>query len=74
MHKLNNEWTSWIHYQNNNDWALESYERITKFSHLKELVLFIENLHETIIKKTMVFFMKDAILPLWETEDNIEGG
>jgi hypothetical protein len=74
MHKLNNEWTSWIHYQNDNDWTLESYQQITKFTNLKETVLFIENLNETIIKKTMVFFMKDAILPLWETEDNIEGG
>jgi hypothetical protein len=74
MNKLNNDWTCWIHYQNDNDWTLESYKLISKFSYLKELTLFIETLHESIIKKTMVFFMKDAILPLWETEDNIDGG
>jgi len=74
MNKLNNDWTCWIHYQNDNDWTLESYKLISKFSYLQEIVIFIENLHETIIKKTMVFFMKDAILPLWETEDNINGG
>jgi len=34
----------------------------------------IENLDENIIKKTMLFFMKDSILPLWESEDNINGG
>jgi len=74
MNKLNNEWSCWIHYQNDNEWTLESYKHISKFSYLKEITLFIENLHESIIKKTMVFFMKDAILPLWETEDNIDGG
>ena len=74
MNKLNNDWSCWIHYQNDNEWTLESYKHIAKFSYLKEITLFIENLHESIIKKTMVFFMKDAILPLWETEDNIEGG
>jgi hypothetical protein len=74
MNKLNNDWTCWIHYQNDNEWTLESYKLISKFSYLKEIALFIENLHESIIKKTMVFFMKDTILPLWETEDNIDGG
>lgn len=74
MNKLNNDWSCWIHYQNDNEWTLESYKHIAKFSYLKEITLFIENLHDSIIKKTMVFFMKDAILPLWETEDNIDGG
>lgn len=74
MYNLNNNWTCWIHYQNDNDWTLESYKLISKFSYLKEIALFIENLHESIIKKTMVFFMKDSILPLWETQDNIDGG
>jgi hypothetical protein len=74
MNKLNNDWSCWIHYQNDNEWTLESYKHIAKFSYLKEITLFIENLHESIIKKTMVFFMKDSILPLWETEDNIYGG
>jgi hypothetical protein len=74
MNKLNNDWSCWIHYQNDNEWTLESYKHIAKFSYLKEITLFIENLHESIIKKTMVFFMKDSILPLWETEDNIDGG
>jgi len=74
MNKLNNDWTCWIHYQNDNAWTLESYKLISKFSYLKEITLFIETLHENIIKKTMVFFMKDNILPLWETEDNIDGG
>ena len=74
MCKLNNEWNCWIHYQNDNDWTLNGYKNIIKFTELKETVLFMENLDENIIKKSMLFFMKDAILPLWESEDNIEGG
>ena len=74
MYKLNNLWSCWIHYQNDNIWTLDRYQSITTFSNLKDAVLFIENLDENIIKKSMLFFMKDSILPLWESEDNINGG
>ena len=74
MYNLNNNWTCWIHYQNDNIWTLDRYQTITTLTNLKDAVLFIENLDENIIKKTMLFFMKDAILPLWESEDNVNGG
>jgi len=74
MYNLNNNWTCWIHYQNDNIWTLDRYQNITTLTNLKDAILFIENLDENIIKKTMLFFMKDSILPLWESEDNINGG
>jgi hypothetical protein len=74
MHKLNNLWCCWIHYQNDNDWTIDSYTKITELSNLQELVLFVETVNEAIIKKSMLFFMKENILPLWESEDNINGG
>jgi hypothetical protein len=74
MYNLNNNWSCWIHYQNDNIWTLDRYQNITTLVTLKDAVLFIENLDENIIKKTMLFFMKDSILPLWESEDNISGG
>jgi hypothetical protein len=74
MYNLNNNWTCWIHYQNDNIWTLDRYQNITTLVTLKDAVLFIENLDEDIIKKSMLFFMKDSILPLWESEDNINGG
>ena len=74
MYNLNNNWTCWIHYQNDNIWTLDRYQNITTLATLKDAVLFIENLDDNIIKKTMLFFMKDSILPLWESEDNINGG
>jgi len=74
MYKLNNEWNCWIHYQNDNNWTIDGYKNITKFINLKDTILFMENLDDNIIKKSMLFFMKDPILPLWESEDNINGG
>jgi hypothetical protein len=68
MYNLNSNWTCWIHYQNDNVWTLDRYQSITTLSNLKDAILFIENLDENIIKKTMLFFMKDSILPLWECE------
>ena len=74
MYKLNNEWSCWIHYQNDNNWTIDGYKKITNLKSLHDSVLLIENLHENIIKKTMLFFMKDNVLPLWESDDNINGG
>jgi hypothetical protein len=58
MYNLNNNWTCWIHYQNDNIWTLDRYKNIITVSNLKDAVLFIENLDENIIKKSMLFFMK----------------
>lgn len=74
MCELNNTWTCWLHYQNDNIWTLDRYQSIATLVNLKDAVLFIENLDENIIKKSMLFFMKESILPLWESEDNINGG
>jgi hypothetical protein len=74
MHKLNNNWTCWIHKQNDRNWDISSYIKITSYDNLKDAIIFAENLDENLLKKSMIFFMKDDIKPLWEDNKNIKGG
>ena len=49
MNKLNNDWTCWIHYQNDNDWTINGYKKITQITDLQELVLLKFNLFNILI-------------------------
>ena len=74
MHKLNNTWTMWIHYPYDNNWGINSYKKITNFSTLEDSIMLIENINKELIEKSMMFFMKENIKPLWEDSNNINGG
>ena len=74
MHKLNNIWTMWIHYPYDNNWGINSYKKITNFSTLEDSIILIENINKELIEKSMIFFMKENIKPLWEDSNNINGG
>ena len=74
MNKLNNIWTCWIHLQNDTNWDINSYRKITTFDTLEKCIIFVENFNKIILKKCMVFIMRDDILPLWENISNIKGG
>ena len=74
MHKLNNSWTMWIHYPYDNNWGINSYKKITNFSTLEDAIVLIENINKELIEKSMMFFMKENIKPLWEDSNNINGG
>lgn len=74
MHKLNNNWTLWIHYPYDNNWGINSYKKITNFSTLEDGIVLIENINKELIEKSMMFFMKENIKPLWEDSNNINGG
>jgi hypothetical protein len=74
MHELNNSWTMWIHYPYDNNWGINSYKKITNFSTLEDSIMLIENINKELIEKSMMFFMKENIKPLWEDSNNINGG
>ncbi len=71
--KLNNKWTLWNHDQSNN-WDITSYKKLFSFNTLDSAITFNENIHPNIIKKSMIFLMKDDIQPIWEDKLNINGG
>ena len=74
MNKLVNSWTCWLHLQSDANWDISSYKKITEFDKLEDGIILIENLSFKIITQSMVFLMRENVLPLWESKENIEGG
>lgn len=71
---LENKWSLWSHYPQDNDWSAESYNKICEFKDVENTIAITESLPEGIIKNCMLFLMKDEILPIWEDEKNRNGG
>ena len=73
-HKLWCHWTFYIHLQNTNDWSYDSYYKILKMDCLNQVISLNNELGSDILKKSLIFVMKDDIQPLWEDPMNIPGG
>ena len=74
MNKLATGWTCWIHLQSDKNWDISSYKKIIYFNTLEDSIILIENLSLKIITQSMVFLMRENILPIWENPDNKNGG
>jgi len=74
MHKLNDIWTLWFHLPYDVDWSINSYKKICVFNDLEKCISLIENIHDEIVKKCMLFIMKNNIKPIWEDVNNNKGG
>jgi hypothetical protein len=76
MHILDSSWSLWIHYVTDPDWSIPSYIKVHSCSHAEELIALHETvvLSECVFRKCMLFFMKDSIMPIWEDDENKNGG
>ena len=72
--ELENNWTLWFHEMYNKDWSINSYKKIVSFKTLDEAILLFENMNYNIFKKNSIFLMKNNIKPIWEDENNKNGG
>lgn len=72
-HSYESIWTLWTHLPTD-DWSLNSYKKITQFKTIEDSLQLLENLPENIIKNSMLFLMREDIKPIWEDENNINGG
>ena len=74
MHKLNNNWTLWLHLPHDIDWTINSYKKVYSFDTLEDCIKLIENINKEIVEKCMLFIMKNNIKPIWEDPNNSKGG
>jgi len=74
MGELWSSWTFYIHLQNTNDWSYESYYKLFKCDHLNQAISLNNELGCEMLKKSLVFVMKEDIQPLWEEPKNRDGG
>ena len=71
---LNNNWTYYLHLHDTREWNIESYNKILSFTSLEYAILLNDQIHYDLIKKSMMFLMKENIFPMWEDEQNKTGG
>ena len=74
LHKLESSWTYWYHSSNNTNWGVESYNKLITINSIEHFLMMTNYLNLKKLKKGYLFIMKDNILPIWESEDNKNGG
>jgi hypothetical protein len=74
IHLLNSKWTLWYHKSNDADWSLESYIKLASFSSIEEFSIVYDSLKPIHIQNAMLFLMREDISPIWESEENKDGG
>ena len=70
--KLRYKWTLWFHNLYDNNWLINSYQKIYSFNNIYDFWRVYNNHGE--LNKGMFFLMKNDIEPLWESEENKNGG
>ena len=71
---LKNNWTYYLHLHDTRDWSIDSYNNILRFHCAEDAILLNDEIHYDLIKKSMMFLMKEDIKPMWEDENNKNGG
>ena len=69
---LSDNWTLWFHNIDNQKYDLESYTKIFNFNSIEHFVILYRKIDN--FSAGMFFLMKKNIPPLWENENNINGG
>tara|TARA_Y200000002_G_C22626853_1_gene640693 strand:+ start:731 stop:1210 length:480 start_codon:yes stop_codon:yes gene_type:complete len=72
--ELNSSWTLWFHKYNDDKWGLDSYTKLCSFNTVEEYVSILHILEAKYIQNGMLFMMRNDIKPLWESDDNKDGG
>ena len=70
--KFKNCYNLWIHSTYNNDWSLDSYQKIYNINNISSFWKVFNNHYDLL--DGMYFFMKDNINPIYEDNNNINGG
>jgi len=73
-YKLNSRWNFYIHLQNDDNWDYSGYHNIITLKQAEEVILLNEEISFDLIKKTMLFVMRENIKPMWEDIENQNGG
>ena len=71
-YKFNNIWNIWIHDLNNNNWNIDSYKQIYKFTNFIEFWKLYNNFPN--LNNHIFFLMKNNIKPIYEDINNKNGG
>tara|TARA_B100001564_G_C20669611_1_gene685508 strand:- start:3335 stop:3856 length:522 start_codon:yes stop_codon:yes gene_type:complete len=71
-HKFKDPWTLWYHKIFDNEWTINSYKKLYTFNNIAEFWQLYNN--HIYLSNGMFFLMQNDILPIYEDENNINGG
>ena len=71
---LNDTWSLYYHLPFDQSWNYESYINVCKINTIPECVSSLKLLTEQFITNCMFFYMRSHIKPMWEDNNNIDGG
>jgi hypothetical protein len=72
--KLNSEWALWFHKCDDNDWDFSSYTSLGTFDCIEDYSIIMNAFEPGHVENSMLFLMRDEIKPMWEAEENKDGG
>ena len=72
-YQLNSNWILWCHSLTNNNWDLDSYNKIYELENIYDYKGLIDSITLNDYYNSMFFLMRENILPIWEDENNIDG-
>jgi len=70
---FNDIWSFYFHDPYNIDWSINSFKFICNISNIEDFIKLYITFKE-IIFKGMFFIMREHVQPIWEDENNINGG
>ena len=71
---LNDKWALTYHLPFDDSWEIDSYKSICVFNTVADCIELTNNISELLITNCMFFLMRNHIKPVWEDENNINGG
>ncbi len=74
LHPLNSKWTLWFHKCDDSKWDFESYNKLSSFQNIEDFAIIANAFDEIHIENSMLFLMREEIKPMWEADENINGG
>tara|TARA_Y100000741_G_scaffold62485_2_gene44297 strand:- start:30248 stop:30721 length:474 start_codon:yes stop_codon:yes gene_type:complete len=74
MHGLQEPWTLYLHFSNDTEWDDNSYKKICVITYVEEGIALFELLTNELFKSVMFFLMRGNIKPMWEVDENKNGG
>ena len=69
---LKYNWVLWFHKLNDNNWGIDSYEKILELKEYNDVLFMLKKIKN--INCGMFFLMKENIKPIYEDKKNINGG
>tara|TARA_B100001121_G_C18619033_1_gene588375 strand:+ start:428 stop:952 length:525 start_codon:yes stop_codon:yes gene_type:complete len=70
--KFKDKWTLWFHNFRCNDWSIKSYQKLIQIGSICDFWRLYNNYYS--LKYGMFFLMKNDIMPIWEADENKNGG